>query len=90
MECYEILCHEDLDTAHLWPQLCGFAFRNESLLRFKLINNLVDEFYILEQLGFIVSHETKEEIMVRVEGGFIDCDFEYVFCIDESEHSYEV
>ena len=90
MYCYEQICHEDIETAHLWPTLCGYAFKSDGYLTLKLDHSLEEELEILEYLGFVTTHETNEEMIVRMEGVFTDAEMDCSFCIDLERHSREV
>ncbi len=90
MHCFEDICHEAIDVAHVWPQLCGYAVKNGGLVGFKLKNYFSYELYTLEKLGFIVSHETDKELVVRLEGHLIDAEDEHAFCIDLNCHVYQL
>ena len=81
---------EDVNCAHLWPQLCGYSCVNGGYLRFRVDNDLEYELKVLECMGFIVTTENKEEIQMRVEGWMIDGEDEHAFCIDVENHAHQI
>lgn len=90
IKCYNKINRKDKSTAKLWPELCKYACLENDVLRFRLEHCLDDEFYTLETMGFILSHETEEMLFVRVNGKLMDRDLAYAFCIDIERHGTEV
>ena len=84
--CYETIDRHDSQTAYIWAQLCGYSIATNSFLKFKINHDVNGELKLLEELGFVDSHETLDELLIRVNGCFIDEELSYCFCIDDNGH----
>lgn len=87
--CYEIIAADDVSTAELWVDLCGHSIRHDNRLRFRIDHSLNEELKILEDYGFISSHETDKEVWVKMNGYALDDSFTACFCLDDEGHDYE-
>ena len=88
--CYEKIYAEDTETAHIWPQICGYACMHNGYVHLRIDHTIEKNIKILEDMGFAVSHETDKQIKVRMNGLMLDADREYAFCIDKPRHCHAV
>ena len=88
--CYNEILEESQSSAETWVNMCSVACKTDGFLIFKLENKLEREFFILEDLGFVVTHETDETLNLYMCGQWIDHELDRVFCIDMETHSEEI
>lgn len=86
-------CIEDLneispELAEIWINLCDRSLDSRGFLVFYIENDINVELAELEDLGFLVTLETDDSLIARMEGIIIDAeDWLPCFCINYEEHS---
>lgn len=87
-QCLKHLKRYNEDVTKLWLTLCLKTIHSESNL-FHFINFFPEELFILENLGFVVSHECDIEdciIVILVNGYNFDEEQGHYFCLDSFSH----
>ena len=88
--CFEnILERKGTGTASLWLQLCNFATSGNGLVEIKLKNKIEEELQVLEELGFVLTHQTLESLIVRVDCLYED-DENFYYCANNYDHNEKV
>ena len=87
--CYEIIASENEKTAELWIDLCGHSIRQGNRLRFRTEYAFNDELQILEDYGFVITHETDKELWLKMNGCLLDDSYTPCFCLDQENHHGE-
>lgn len=87
VQCFQNLCDEDETTAKIWPGLCQYACDQDGYLFFKIDHSLENELLILENMGYIVSHETDEALIINIQGLSYETNLIPKFCIDIDNHA---
>jgi hypothetical protein len=64
-ECFGIIASRNVNAAKLWLELCEIRVKREI---FALVTKNPQNLRILEILGFVVTTETKNFILVKVNG----------------------
>lgn len=75
------------DLADFWVSLCDNSMDSAGYVGLDLNNRFQVELGELEDFGYIVTHETDEMLLIRMEGLIFDSeDWLPCFCIDYEGH----
>ncbi len=78
---------KNAQEAHKWEKLCELYWSQGGAVAFRL--STADEFKYLEKYGYLVTHETDCNLLVKVQGvNYEDSESYYttIFCIDFHNH----
>ena len=87
--CYEDVESIDAELAQFWLKLCGMSLKNRGFYDFSLKTKFNEELNSLELYDFVTLHETDQELIARVNGLTIDCEYMPAFCINLEDHAIE-
>lgn len=85
--CHDCIFEESELAADLWIKLCGLSIP-DGYIAMELTTEFHEDLCLLEKKGFIITHETDEELQIRIEGTLQDDeDADWCFCIDDFSHT---
>lgn len=76
-ECFDIIAKESTTAAHMWLDFCEFQI---TLPIFCLVTPFLNSIKLLENMGFILTTETQDIIIVKVLGRKDDLAGPYFCC----------
>ena len=83
-QCFKTIGKRNVRAARLWLDFCAMKLQKGDYIYLKPQD--FPELRVLETLGFLMSTDTDESIVVRVNGYMHTDDGAHFFCVKEDEH----
>lgn len=84
-ECFGRIAKIHVGAAKAWLDICSLHLKYNDVL--VLRTNDFEELSMLEKLGYIITTEIPNHILVKVLGSELDEDGEWIYCINRRQHA---
>lgn len=83
-ECFETIGKRNTNAARLWMDVCALKLEKGEVVELQLGD--FAELRILEMLGYVVSTEKENCIVLKINGHMYTEDGQHFFCVKEGRH----
>jgi hypothetical protein len=83
-KCFETIGQKSTNAARLWMDLCALRLQEGTIVSIRTQD--FPELRILELLGFVVSTDKPQNVVIRINGHQLTNEGQDFFCLKEGQH----